>query len=208
MYENLANLKGNRLIGKTVIVTGAGSGKTGYGIGQAIADLFARQGAKVLVVDVNKERGERTVDAILDNDGIASFYLADIANSNECKNVIKSAITNYGSLDVLINNVGIGGLGSVIDLDENQYKNVIDTNLSSMVSMSKFAIPAMVENGGGSILNMSSFVAIRSGGFGPAIPYALSKATIIALTQQMCHDHGSDGIRVNCIAPGHIYTHG
>ena len=202
----MENLKGNRLKGKSVIVTGAGSGETGYGIGQSIAILFAGQGAKVLVVDVNKERGERTVNEILGQNGIASLCLADIANSTECKNVIKTVITNYGSLDVLINNVGVGGLGSVIDLDENQYKNVIDINLNSMVSMSKFAIPAMAENGGGSILNMSSFVAIRSGGFGPAIPYALSKAGIIALTQQMCHDHGSDGIRVNCIAPGHIYT--
>ena len=151
----MEHLNGNRLIGKTVIVTGSGSGKTGYGIGQAIAVLFACQGAKVLVVDVNKERGERTVDAILDNDGIASLYLADIANSNECENVIKSVITNFGSFDVLSNNVVVGGLGSVIDLDENHYKNVIDTNLNSMVSMSKFAIPAMVENGGGSILNLS-----------------------------------------------------
>ena len=72
--------------------------------------------------------------------------------------------------------------------------------------MSKFAIPSMIKNGGGSILNMSSFVAIRSGGFGPAIPYSLSKAGVMALTQQMCHDHGPDGIRVNCIAPGHVYT--
>tara|TARA_A100001037_G_scaffold150900_3_gene136335 strand:- start:45207 stop:46025 length:819 start_codon:yes stop_codon:yes gene_type:complete len=202
----MENLKHNRLEGKSVIVTGAGSGKTGYGIGQAIAVLFARQGAKVLVVDVNKERGERTVDAILDNDGIASFYLADILNSNECKNVIERVIASYGNLDVLINNVGVSGIGSVTDLDETQYKNVIDTNLSSMVLMSKYAIPRMIENGGGSILNMSSFVALRSGGFGPAIPYALSKAGIMALTQQMCHDHGPDGIRVNCIAPGHIYT--
>lgn len=115
-------------------------------------------------------------------------------------------IASYGNLDVLINNVGVSGIGSVTDLDETQYKNVIDTNLSSMVLMSKYAIPRMIENGGGYILNMSSFVALRSGGFGQAIPYALSKAGIMALTQQMCHDHGPDGIRVNCIAPGHIYT--
>ena len=206
MYDNLANLKGNRLIGKNVIVTGAGSGETGYGIGQAIAILFASQGAKVLVVDLDKHRGERTVNTILNIDGIASFYLADITNSDECKNVIDCTINNYGSLDILINNVGVRGLGSVVDLDENEYKNVLDVNLNSMVSMSRYAIPAMLENGAGSILNMSSFVAMRSGGFGPAIPYALSKAGVIALTQQMCHDHGSDGIRVNCIAPGHVYT--
>ena len=200
------NLKGNRLTGKNVVVTGAGSRETGYGIGQAISILFASQGAKVLVVDSDKDRGDRTVSEILNNGDIASLCLADVSKSSECKKVIENIITKYGSLDVLINNVGVGSSGSVVDIDENEYDRVMDTNLKSMVYMSKFAIPSMIKNGGGSILNMSSFVAIRSGGFGPAIPYALSKAGVMALTQQMCHDHGPDGIRVNCIAPGHVYT--
>ena len=118
--------------------------------------------------------------------------------------IIRSNKQVSGLKEMLMGNQPRDG-GNLI-LDENEYKNILDVNLNSMVSMSRYAIPAMLENGAGSILNMSSFVAMRSGGFGPSIPYALSKAGVIALTQQMCHDHGPDGIRVNCIAPGHVYT--
>lgn len=202
----MKHLKGNRLSGKNVIVTGAGSGTTGYGLGQSIAILFANQGAKVLVVDIDSDRASRTVNTIVENGIAASLCVADVTIADQCQNVIDTAIENYGNLDILINNVGIQGLGSVTDLDEEHYNRVLSVNLSSMVLMSKYAIPYMIDNGGGSIVNMSSFVAMRSGGFGPAIPYALSKAGVIALTEQMCHDHGPAGIRVNCIAPGHVYT--
>jgi len=198
--------KQKRLEGKTAIVTGAGSGSDGYGIGQAIAILFANHGANVLVVDIDSNRGSRTVETIQENGGSAALHTADLTIADHCKITIESAIRIFGTLEVLVNNVGIRGVGSVVDINESQFKKVLDVNLNSMVFMSKYAIKRMAENREGSIINMSSFVAMRSGGFGAAVPYALSKAGVIALTQQMCHDHGQDGIRVNCIAPGHVYT--
>ena len=107
---------------------------------------------------------------------------------------------------MLVNSVGISGLGSVVDLAEDELDRALDVNLKSMVRMSRHAVPVMASAGGGSIVNLSSIVGIRAGGFGAAIPYAVSKGGIIALTTAMAVDHGPAGVRVNCIAPGHIYT--
>ena len=203
-----------RLNGKVAIVTGAGSGTGGVGIGQATATLFAREGASVLVVDIDDERAARTVAGIeaaanatdKTTTGGAAVHVADVSSSEQCADAVAAAVERFGGLDVLVNNVGISVLGSVVDLVEDDYQRAMDVNLKSMVFMSRYAVPAMARRGGGSIVHLSSVVGLRAGNFGSAIPYAVSKGGVIALTGAMAVDHGPEGVRVNCIAPGHVYT--
>ena len=195
-----------RLEGKVAIVTGAGSSGPGVGTGKAAAVLFAREGAKVLLVDKSIRQAEETLAAIREEGGEASVFEADVTSSAQCLGMVEAAIDRYGSLNVLFNNVGILGSGSVVDVDEDHWDQVLDVNLKSMVLTSKHAIPRMIEAGGGSIINVSSIAGIRAGSGGAAIPYAASKSGIIGLTATMAVSHGRDNVRVNCIAPGHIYT--
>jgi NAD(P)-dependent dehydrogenase (short-subunit alcohol dehydrogenase family) len=197
-----------RLAGKVAMVTGAGSGPdaVGVGIGEAIARLFAREGASVLVVDLDEARAALTVATIRAEGGEADVHVADVSLPDQSRAAVTSAAERFGGLDVLVNNVGISVLGSVTDLDLDGYQRAMDVNLKSMVLTSRYAVPVMIEGGGGSIVNLSSVVGIRAGQFGGAIPYAVSKGGVVALTTAMAVDHGADGVRVNCIAPGHAYT--
>ena len=115
-----------------------------------------------------------------------------------------ASVARYGRLNVLVNNVGISGPGSVTDVDEEFWDTVIDVNLKSVMLTSKHAIPQMIEAGGGSIINLSSIVGLRAGSGRPSHPYAASKAGIIGLSNSMAVHYGRDNVRVNCIAPGHI----
>ena len=206
MDDSTAGL--GRLRGKVAMVTGAGSGADaeGVGIGEAIARLFALEGARVLAVDIDEARAARTVGLIDAEGGEAAVCVADVSDSGQCRSAVEDAVKRFVGLDVLVNNVGISVLGSVTDLDLDGYQRAMDVNLKSMVLTSRHAVPVMIEGGGGSIVNLSSIVGLRAGQFGGAIPYAVSKGGVIALTTAMAVDHGSDGVRVNCIAPGHAYT--
>ena len=195
-----------RLEGKVAMVTGAGSSGPGVGTGKATAILFAREGAKVLLVDRSLEQAEQTLAAIKEEGGEASVFEADVTNTEDCRAMVETAVERYGGVNVLFNNVGILGRGSVVDVDEDHWDQVLNVNLKSMVLTSKYAIPRMAEGGGGSIINVSSIAGIRAGSGGAAVPYAASKSGIIGLTATMAVTHGRDNIRVNCIAPGHIYN--
>ena len=195
-----------RLAGRTAIVTGAGSGSGGVGVGQAIATVLAREGAAVLVVDIDRGRAERTVAAIGGEGGRASAAICDVARPDQCGDAVEAAVGRFGGLDVLINSAGVSVRGSVVDASDDDLQRALDVNLKSMASMSRHAVPVMASGGGGAIVNISSIVGIRAGGFGAAVPYAVSKGGVIALTTAMAVDHGPAGIRVNCIAPGHIHT--
>ncbi len=195
-----------RLANKVAIVTGAGTRSQNVsGVGVATAKAFADQGAKILIVDMDETAAQITESAITEAGGEASIYVADVAHESGCRELVEAAVKSYGKLDILMNSVGILGRGSVMEIEEDSWQRVLDVNLKSMAFISKFAVPAMIDSGGGSIINISSVDGIRAG-MSHSITYAASKGGVIAMTRAMAVHHGRDNIRVNCIAPGMIYT--
>jgi NAD(P)-dependent dehydrogenase (short-subunit alcohol dehydrogenase family) len=193
-----------RLQDMVAIVTGAGSRGAGVGNGKAASILFAREGAKVCLVDSVLERAEETLAAIEAEGGDAFAMEANVAVSADCKRIVDTTVMRYGKVDILHNNVGIDpGVVSVVDVDEATWDKTMDVNVKSMMLMSKHAIPIMAGNGGGAIVTISSISALRPRGL---TPYTVSKGAVIALTQAMAVDHAPQGIRVNCIAPGPVFT--
>jgi NAD(P)-dependent dehydrogenase (short-subunit alcohol dehydrogenase family) len=192
-----------RLEGKVAIVTGAGSRAEGIGNGRAAAVLFAREGASVLLVDREPEVAEATLAMIEDEGGEAAVFQADVTASEDCYAMVADAVARWGRLDILHNNVGIGGRGSVVEMELEDWERIMRVNVTGMMLASKHAIPAIKESGGGAIVNISSIAALRPRGL---TAYSTSKGAVISLTQAMAVDHAPDGIRVNCIAPGPVYT--
>ncbi len=192
-----------RLESKVAIVTGAGSQAAGIGNGRAAAILFAREGAKVLVMDNSRAAAEGTLATIQGEGGEAEVFLGDVSRAADCRTMVERAVSRWGRLDILQNNVGIEGPGSVVAVTEEDWDRVMTVNVKSMMLTGKFAVPAMIAGGGGAIINISSISALRPRGL---TPYSASKGAVIALTRAMAIDHAKDGIRVNCIAPGPMYT--
>lgn len=192
-----------RLKGKVAIVTGAGSRAEGVGNGRAAAILFAREGASVLAVDRVREAADTTAAGIAAERGVCAVFEADVTKENDCKAMVAAAVARWGKLDILQNNVGIGSQGTVVDIEENAWERIMRINVTSMMLAAKAAIPAMIAAGGGAIVNISSIAAVRPRGL---TPYATSKGAVEALTRGLAADHAKDGIRVNCIEPGPVYT--
>ncbi len=192
-----------RLEGKVAIVTGAGSRAEGIGNGRATAVLFAREGAKVLLVDNSQAAAESTLEIIKKEGGEAEVFLGDVSRVEDCRNMVERAVKRWGRLDILDNNVGISGPGTVVEVKEEDWDRVMAVNVKSMMLTGKFAVPAMSAGGGGSIVNISSISALRPRGL---TPYTTSKGAVIALTRAMAIDHGGQGVRVNCVVPGPMYT--
>jgi len=191
--------------GRVVIVTGGGSQTSGIGNGRAAAVLFARRGAKVLVVDVELPAAQDTVSMIEKAGGEALAFAADVARPEDCEAAVAAAVQRWGRVDVLVNNVGIiGPPGTALDVDLAAWEQATRVNVTSMVQMARYAIPAMVKNGQGAIVNLSS-VAGLGGGY-TSLLYPTTKGTIVNMTRVMAAHHGAQGIRVNCVAPGMVYT--
>jgi len=195
--------RGPRLEGMVAIVTGAGSRGPGVGNGKAAAVLFAREGARVALVDAVLDRAQETEAMIREESGDAFAIEADVSRDTDCRRVVDETMQHYGRLDILHNNVGIGGAGSVVDVDEETWDRIMRVNVKSMMLMSKHAVPVMAAGGGGAIITIASLSALRPRGL---TPYSTSKGAVIALTKAMAVDHAPQRIRVNCISPGPVYT--
>ena len=204
----------DRLKGKVAIVTGAGkkeivtrAGKKTYvdGTGYATSMLFAKEGAKVLLADLSPENAEATLAEIEAAGGEGAIFIGDVSTEEACAGMVEAAVEHFGKVNVLFNNVGLGGSGMVTQVDAEKWDRVMDVNLKSMVMACKHAIPRMAEAGGGSIINVSSIDALRAGS-SRNLPYAAAKGGMISATKVMAVHHGRDNVRVNCIAPGHLYA--
>jgi NAD(P)-dependent dehydrogenase (short-subunit alcohol dehydrogenase family) len=195
---------GRRLEGKVAIVTGAGSAGGLLGIGDAIAVLFAAQGARVGIVDISPERAEVTRGLVDDVGGAGVVAVGDLTQPDDNARCVAEVVDHFGALDVVVNSAAIvGGGGSPVDVDLDRWQAVMEVNLTAAVLTAKHTIPHLRAAGGGAILNISSISATRAIGGGA---YTASKAALLALTREWALTHGRDGIRVNAIAPGHVFT--
>jgi NAD(P)-dependent dehydrogenase (short-subunit alcohol dehydrogenase family) len=197
---------GHRLTGKRAFVTGAGTAPGGdlLGIGEAIAVLFASQGARVAVADVSGERAEATVGLITDAGGKGVAVVGDLSSEADNARCVEESVRALGSLDTVVNNAALsGGEGSPTTVDLDVWERVMAVNVRAAMLTARHAIPHLKRSGGGSIINISSIAATRALGAGA---YAASKAAIQALTRDWALIHGRDRIRANCIVVGHAYT--
>jgi NAD(P)-dependent dehydrogenase (short-subunit alcohol dehydrogenase family) len=191
-----------RLANKVAIITGSASG-----MGRAAADLFAREGAAVVLTDILEAEGQEAARQIRAAGGQAIFIPADVSRAEQVQRMVAGAIEAYGRIDVLYNNAGIMPPedGSVVDLDEALWDRVMNINLKSAFLCSKYVIPHMVQQRSGSIINIASFVAFM-GCSVPQDAYTASKGGLIALTKSLAVQYGPYGIRCNAICPGPIET--
>ncbi len=192
-----------RLAGKVAIVAGSGSRGPGLGNGKAAAILFAREGAAVLCVDAQTDRAEETVKTIAGEGGRASAFAADVTRAADCRAMVAAARERYGGLHVLHNNVGIESRKNVLETTEEDWDRVMTVDLKSMLLATQAAIPAMAAGGGGSIICVSSVAAMRGHG---RTAYAAAKAGVIGFMRSTAAQVGRQGIRVNAIAPGMVWT--
>jgi NAD(P)-dependent dehydrogenase (short-subunit alcohol dehydrogenase family) len=185
-----------RLEGKVAIITGGGSG-----IGRAAAELFAREGAKVVVADYNAEAGQNALQAIKDSGGEAVFVKVDVSDPDQVRTMVQTALDTYGGIDILFNNAGILLFGSVLDTELKDWNRLMSINLTGVFLCSQAVIPHMIERGGGSIINTSSSTGAHDVAANIAA-YVTSKGGVTLLTRAMAVDHAKDHVRVNAIAPG------
>jgi NAD(P)-dependent dehydrogenase (short-subunit alcohol dehydrogenase family) len=188
-----------RLLNKVALITGGTSG-----IGEATALLFAKEGAKIAITGRNQKRGHAVTEQILKDGGEAIFVRTDVRKADECRRVVAETVGAFKRLDILFNNAGIFYPHTVLDCTEEEWDLQIDVNLKGTFLMSKFALPGMIDQGRGVIINNSSGWGIVGGD--AAAAYCASKGGVVLLTKAMAIDHGRQGIRVNCICPGDVDT--
>ena len=191
-----------RLSDKVALITGAGNG-----IGRESAKLFASEGARVVVVDVDDQAAQAVVGEVRDAGGEAEFCHADVSNTDDCRNMIAAAQTHYGRLDVLFNNAGImiGDDADAVETTEEVWDKTLAVNLRGVFLGCKFGIAALRRAGGGSVINTASFVA-KVGAATPQLAYTASKGGVLAMTRELAVVHARENIRVNALCPGPLRT--
>jgi NAD(P)-dependent dehydrogenase (short-subunit alcohol dehydrogenase family) len=187
------------LIGKRAIITGGASG-----IGRATAELFVGEGAAVAIADINDADGAVLVEEMRNNGGKAIYLHCDVTRAEDCRRAVQTTIDRLGGLDILFNNAGMIRRADVVETSEADWDMVMAVNVKSVFLMSKFALPAMVEGGGGAIINSASGWGLKGGD--KAVSYCASKAAVVNMTRAMAIDHGPQNIRVNCVCPGDTDT--
>lgn len=191
-----------RLKNKVALITGASSG-----IGREAAILFAREGAKVVAVDINDESGEETAELIRKAGREAAYIHADVAKAADCQQMIAFAEKTYDGLHVLFNNAGImhGDDGDAVSTSEAVWELTMDINVKGVFLGCKYGIPALRRSGGGSIINTASFVA-HLGAATPQLAYTASKGAVLSMTRELAVIHARENIRVNALCPGPLRT--
>ena len=189
-----------RFNGKSAIVTGGGSG-----IGRAVAQALAAEGAAVTIGDISKEMGEETVALIAKGGGMARLALGDVTKSVDVQRIVAECVRAYGKVNVLCNVAGGSKpKDTVVELPEEEWNRLVDWNLTSVFLMCKYAIPEMRKAGGGAIVSVSSGAGVSGMPRNPA--YVAAKGGVIALTKALAIDHAGENIRANCVAPGAVLT--
>ena len=185
---------------KVALVTGGGSG-----IGRAVAQVWAREGAKVVVSDLDVAGGEETVKLVRAQGGDAIFVATDVGKAADCEALVNATVAHYGRLDVACNNAGIGGPSApTADYPLDGWAQVINITLSGVFYGMKYQIAAMLKNGGGSIVNMASILGAVAFANSPA--YSAAKHGVLGLTQAAALEYSAQGVRVNSVGPGFIHT--
>lgn len=188
-----------RFKGQVAIVTGGTSG-----IGRATALVFAHEGAKVTVVGRDVERGRQVVNEITAAGGEATFVRCDVRFPDECRRAVEKTLDAFGGLDILVNNAGVYYANTVVDCTEQEWDDTVDISLKGTYLMSKYALPHMIDQGKGAIVNMASGWGLTGGN--EAAAYCAAKGGVVLLTKAMAVDHSAQGIRVNAVCPGDVDT--
>ena len=194
-----------RMKDKIVLVSGAGSSEEGMSNGRAASILYAREGATVLACDINYLSAKKTVDMIKKENGNAIAYKCDVSNLNQIKKLFDFLIINYDRIDVLHSNVGIVEVGGPEEITEKNWQKVMDINVKSLFLLTKFCLPIMIKNKGGSIIAISSIASERYVGY-PSISYNASKGAINQIIQNIALQYARQNIRANCVLPGFLNT--
>ncbi len=185
---------------KVALITGGSSG-----IGRAVALAWAREGARVVVSDTNRDGGEQTVAQVRGLGGEALFVAADVSQPQDCEALVQRAVEKFGRLDIACNNAGIGGpQAPTADYPLDGWAQVIGINLSGVFYGMKYQLPAMLKNGGGAIVNMASILGAV--GFAGAPAYTAAKHGVVGLTQAAALEYSAQGVRINAVGPGFIHT--
>lgn len=201
----IADCTGQRMKNKIVLVSGAGSSGSGWGNGKAAAVLYAREGAKVFAADLRIEAANETRTIIESEGGTCATFACDASRSTEVQQMIRGCIQAFGRIDVLHNNVGIAEVGGAVETTEEIWHRLVAVNQTSMFLTCKYALPHMLAQKNGTIVNVASVAAIRWIGF-PYVAYTATKAAVIGLTRNIAIQHAKDGIRANCVLPGLMNT--
>jgi NAD(P)-dependent dehydrogenase (short-subunit alcohol dehydrogenase family) len=188
-----------RLSGKVSIVTGGGSG-----IGRVTASLFAAEGAKVVIADLDERNGRETVESIEKAGGEGLFIRTDVASTAETKRMADLTVERHGRIDVLANVAGIFREGGVVETSEDVWRHILDVNLTGVFLCMKHCVPYMIRQGGGSVVNISSEAGLV--GIANMLAYGVSKSGVISLTKSAAVDLAPHRVRVNCVCPGRVNT--